>query len=976
MKTNYPNNPKPLRSAPLTGRRRITSPLRSTLLAGFMFASLAAQAGNLLVNPGFDTIPIFGAWTAQTTEGWSMNSSLTQGGLIRTGANALWMQGVYGNGGAPPYFNMGAVQTFACAAGSTFSADAWFSQYTSYLAHQGGDNGAGSGLFTSDASGVQDGWVGVQFLDGVGHVLADYKSAILSPVTVTQPGSAGVQTINVADLPTTSGTTPVGPATWITWLDCPVKYQYDVSTIGVTTDPATESVTNVVASGILTAPPGTAFVRYFVGIAQALYQSGATYWDDCTLNQLTGASASAINNLAPSGATFFYTNTSLTFTVNSVSQGGSPLPTNPQSGVQVVVNGVDQSASLVFGGTPTALAVALPGLASNSLYQVVITVVNSAGLRTTANANFDTLQPTAVIPVETYDYNGGSFIQNPIPTTNASPDSYWGTSGILGIDLQSSLNGGPSLLPNYPNRNPSAPLAAWENVPDANLPSYLAVEATNSGVYNVDHGYVAAGTWFNYTKTSWPSGAQQAWLRCSGGNGVGPSGLAGRQGLNILTSGYGTDVQTTSVLGEFQMPNPNLYNSPQGTDWERYYWVPLTDAFGNLIPASIPSGRQTLQMFAIDGAINSYVLVFVPFPGTGLPPTIGNISPATGTAMAAAAAGFSFTAGGGSGSISSSGIGLRLNGANVTSALTFSGSGSINASYSHLMANTFYSAVINVTNSLGAVSTRTVNFDTLNSANFYVKLEDWDFNGGLYDTAGNGLVPDAYMGDALPGDTLGAVTNIDYALGDATGSPYRGPNGLHQENCSDVPLPGYTAGSDYDIGNFNGGQWANYTRNYPAGKYYVYGRLAGYSGSVTLSRVTAGRGTTSQTLQTLGTCPTSAINQGWQNWNWCLMQNNSLPAVVNVGGTNTLRVTSGGNVNANYFMLVPVQGITLSAAKSAGNIVISFPTQAGASYRVFYNPSLTSGDWMYLTTVSGDGTVKSVSDPATGNPRYYKVTSP
>ena len=75
-------------------------------------------------------------------------------------------------------------------------------------------------------------------------------------------------------------------------------------------------------------------------------------------------------------------------------------------------------------------------------------------------------------------------------------------------------------------------------------------------------------------------------------------------------------------------------------------------------------------------------------------------------------------------------------------------------------------------------------------------------------------------------------------------------------------------------------------------------------------------------------------------------------------------------------MLVPVQGITLSAAKSAGNIVISFPTQAGASYRVFYNPSLTSGDWMYLTTVSGDGTVKSVSDPATGNPRYYKVTSP
>ena len=197
----------------------------------------------------------------------------------------------------------------------------------------------------------------------------------------------------------------------------------------------------------------------------------------------------------------------------------------------------------------------------------------------------------------------------------------------------------------------------------------------------------------------------------------------------------------------------------------------------------------------------------------------------------------------------------------------------------------------------------------MSTSNFYVKMEDWDFNGGLYDTAGNGLVPYAYGGDTLPGDTLGAVTNIDYALGPAGTSPYRGTdNGLHLESpCTDVPLPGYNSGTGlWDVGNFNAGHWANYTRNYPAGKYYVYARLAGCSGSVTLSEVTAGQGTTSQTLQTLGTCQTSAVNQGWQNWNWCLLQNNGLPVVVNIGGINTLRVTSDGNVNANYFMLVPV----------------------------------------------------------------------
>jgi len=228
----------------------------------------------------------------------------------------------------------------------------------------------------------------------------------------------------------------------------------------------------------------------------------------------------------------------------------------------------------------------------------------------------------------------------------------------------------------------------------------------------------------------------------------------------------------------------------------------------------------------------------------------------------------------------------------------------------------------------------------------------------------------------VPGDTLGAVTNIDYShLATSGNYPYRGV-GLAGETTSDVALPGFATGYDYDIGYFNSGDWANYTRNYPAGKYYIYGRLAGYSGSVTLSLVTAGWGTTSQTLQTLGTCPTSTANQGWQNWNWCPLQNNGLPVIVSLGGTNTLRVTSGGNVNANYLMLVPLQGISLSATRSGANVVVSFPTQPGVTCRVYSSTSLTSGAWTLLSTVAGDGTVKSVSDPATSAQRYYRVISP
>ena len=83
----------------------------------------------------------------------------------------------------------------------------------------------------------------------------------------------------------------------------------------------------------------------------------------------------------------------MTFSVLSASTGGAALPTNPTNGIKVIVNAVDKSASLQFSGTPTNWNVTLPGLASNTLYDVSISVSNSAGLTTTASASFDTFTP-------------------------------------------------------------------------------------------------------------------------------------------------------------------------------------------------------------------------------------------------------------------------------------------------------------------------------------------------------------------------------------------------------------------------------------------------------------------------------------------------------------------------------------------------------------------------------------------------------
>ena len=66
-----------------------------------------------------------------------------------------------------------------------------------------------------------------------------------------------------------------------------------------------------------------------------------------------------------------------------------------------------------------------------------------------------------------------------------------------------------------------------------------------------------------------------------------------------------------------------------------------------------------------------------------------------------------------------------------------------------------------------------------------------------------------------------------------------------------------------------------------------------------------------------------------------------------------------------------------SAARAANNINISFPTQNGWGYRVFYKTNLTSGSWTLLNSTAGNGSVVSVTDSSPGdNQRFYKVTSP
>jgi len=162
----------------------------------------------------------------------------------------------------------------------------------------------------------------------------------------------------------------------------------------------------------------------------------------------------------------------------------------------------------------------------------------------------------------------------------------------------------------------------------------------------------------------------------------------------------------------------------------------------------------------------------------------------------------------------------------------------------------------------------------------------------------------------------------------------------------------------------------------------VWGQFAAGGGdtSASLSLVTGGWGTTSQTTNFLGTF--SIGNSGWTSYTWVPMRdaNGNMAKVAFNGSTNTLKLTrapTGPDVNVNFLMLSQApdpNATTLSAVINGPNINLSFLSQTGFSYQILYKDNLTDPTWLYLgSAILGDGTLKTVSDSAGGQQRFYRL---
>ncbi|HVR36920.1 MAG TPA: hypothetical protein VMS21_13815, partial [Methylomirabilota bacterium] len=432
--------------------------------------------------------------------------------------------------------------------------------------------------------------------------------------------------------------------------------------------------------------------------------------------------------------------------------------------------------------------------------------------------------------------------------------------------------------------------------------------------------------------------------------------------------------------------------------------------------------------------VASPALVTLPGPGIAHPvpgtPQVVNRTPMSHAAFHPATEGIAFAAlAPGGAAVDASNVRLFLNGNDVTGDLDFTPTAlGVEVSLDTLEENRVYQARIIVSDGATISTTNEFVFDTftqafLDSAGVMViEAEDYNYgngvcepptavpptSGGLYQ---NNPPPSGFINNQrVPEDGTGyldkfGLIEVDYsdATGQAGGSSdsYRicdsvdtAPGGLEIEPgpiVNDVERAKYALAGvpDYQVIDTEAGEWLNYTRDFVGGDYHVFLRVASTAAQeVFLDRVSGDTTSNQQTTTRLGTfeVPNTHLRIRYQHVP--LTDESGNPVVVNFPGTDTVRLTVGGEPGTfetertmalNYLVFVPattlppLPPILEQPAREGSNFQFSFMAAAGSSYRVQSTPSLEDPQWADLQTIDGGGAMETFSQAIEGDARYFRV---
>lgn len=221
----------------------------------------------------------------------------------------------------------------------------------------------------------------------------------------------------------------------------------------------------------------------------------------------------------------------------------------------------------------------------------------------------------------------------------------------------------------------------------------------------------------------------------------------------------------------------------------------------------------------------------------------------------------------------------------------------------NLKSNRLYSASITIQDANGATANQSVTFDTINPS-YTFEVEDWNYTDTNDFTAGHYFdspQTNRYAGRATTAGQDASSSgngNHDYRPGGDDGS-----GGFATEGAGDNPKRAAYIGTglnDYDVGWTDGGEFANYTRHFPAGTYHVYLRAANPNNPGTDNAELSGAMVGKFAIPNTG---------GWQNYQYVplidFLTGNPVEYVSD-GSEQTVRLDFiQASCNVNFFLLVP-----------------------------------------------------------------------
>jgi hypothetical protein len=336
--------------------------------------------------------------------------------------------------------------------------------------------------------------------------------------------------------------------------------------------------------------------------------------------------------------------------------------------VAVVLNGTRYTTAngLTLTGTGNTRNGALGGLTANTDYTATIEITDNDGLSASRFLTFDTFAATnPVIEAEDYNFNGGQFINNPVPQPEGSgPDDtgYSAQAGVAGVDFFDTRE-----FPSFADTpwRPSDPVRMARSL-DRTRAKHNAAGGANAGVFDYVITDIAAGEWLQYSRNL-PAGTYEVYLRQSVAN------LPSADSALELVTGDPTQPDAaTRLLGSFLGSRTGFLSRN----------VPLTDGSGTRKTVlRVSAGVTTLRLRQItadlpDGSRTLNYLVLVPVPDPGVQrATIASVLPAPGATVETASPVIEVALQNRDTSVNLGSVQLRLNGTQVNATVAATADG-------------------------------------------------------------------------------------------------------------------------------------------------------------------------------------------------------------------------------------------------------------------------------------------------------------